>query len=254
MNSLKEQIGKYIFPAILVLLGLLMLIMGMKQNWLFKIGGAAIALVGIVATLNIAGILSKMASTILMVVMILGSAGLAYLNYQSIENQLVFIKKKELVASHVIQRLKDIRTAELAYKDANGRFTANWDTLTSFVLTGQIPQIRAFGEKPDTLSEQEAIALGLIVRDTVYQTVLENQFLSEVALNKRNYPFYVDSLRYVPFGEGTEFNLQASVISDASGQITPVFQVEDPKPFAEPAFKVGSMEQATTTGNWTEEN
>lgn len=253
MNSLKEQIGKYIFPAILVVIGLLMLITGMQQNWLFKLGGASIAIVGIVASLSIAGILSKMASTILMAVMILGSAGLAYLNYQSIENQLMFLKKKELVASHVIQRLKDIRTAELAYKDANGRYTANWDTLTSFVLTGQIPQIRAFGEKPDTLSEQEAIALGLIVRDTVYQTVLENQFLSEIALNKRTYPFYVDSLRYVPFGEGVEFNLQASVIS-VSGQITPVFQVEDPKPFAEPALKVGSMEQATTTGNWTEEN
>jgi hypothetical protein len=154
MNSLKDQIGKYIFPAILVLMGLLMLITGMQQNWLFKLGGAAIAIVGIVAILNIAGILSKMASTILMIVMILGSAGLAYLNYQSIENQLVYIKKKELIASHVIQRLKDIRTAELAYKDANGRYTANWDTLTSFILTGQVPMIRAFGEKPDTLSEQ----------------------------------------------------------------------------------------------------
>jgi hypothetical protein len=253
MNSLKDQIGKYIFPAVLVLIGLLMLITGMQQNWLFKLGGAAIAIVGIVAFLNIAGILSKMVSTILMVVMILGSAGLAYLNYQSIENQLAYIKKKELISSHVIQRLKDIRTAELAYKDANGRFTANWDTLTSFVLTGQVPQIRAFGEKPDTLSEQEAIALGLIVRDTVYQTVLENQFLSEVALNRRKYPFYVDSLRFVPFGNGVEFDLQASVIA-VSGQITPVFQVMDPKPFAEPALKIGSMEQASTTGNWTEEN
>jgi hypothetical protein len=254
MNSLKDQIGKYFFPALLVLIGLLMLITGMQQNWLFKLGGAAIALVGIVAILNIAGVISKTVSTLLMVVMILGSAGLAYLNYQSIDDELVFLKKKDLVASHVIQRLKDIRTAELAYKDANGRFTGNWDTLSSFVLTGKIPMIRAFGEKPDTLSEEEAIVLGLIQRDTIYETVLENQFLSEVALKRRKYPFYVDSLRYVPFGNGIEFDLKVGVIGDASGIITPVIQITDPKPFAEPALKIGSLEQATTSGNWNEEN
>lgn len=252
MNDLKFKFGQYVFPGLLAIVGLLILITGTQQNWMFKIGGAAIAIVGIVAILKIAGIINKTVSVIVMVIMILGSVGMAYLDYHSIDSRLDYLKKKDKIASHVIQRLKDIRTAEVAFHDAHGRYTANWDTLENFVLTGEIPIIQAYGEKPDTLSESEALELDLIVRDTVYQSVLESEFLSEVAKRQRSHPFYVDSLRYVPFSGGNTFNLQSGHILDPSGRKTAVFKVEDPEPFAEPALQVGSMEKVTVNGNWLE--
>lgn len=252
MDELKHKVGQYIFPAILTIIGLLILITGLDQNWMFKVGGAAIAIVGIVSALKIAGVINKSVSMIVMVVMILGSVAMAYLDYYSIDSRLKYLKKKEMIASHVVQRLKDIRTAEVAFEEANGRYSANWDTLENFILTGEIPMIQAYGEQPDTLTEQEAIDLGIIVRDTVYKSVLESEFLSEAALKQRKYPFHIDSLRYVPFSGGQTFNLEAGHILDASGIKNPVFKAEDPDPFAPPAYHVGSMEKVTVNGNWTE--
>lgn len=252
MNDLKFKFGQYVFPGLLTLIGLIILITGTNQNWMFKVGGAAIAVVGIVSILKIAGIITKSLSMVVTIVMILGSAAMAYLDYDSIDSRLQYLKKKDKVAAQVIQRLKDIRTAEVAFYDAHGRYTDNWDTLESFVLSGEIPMIQAYGEKPDTLSEAEALELGLIVRDTVYKSVIESEFLSESALKQRKFPFYIDSLRYVPFSGKTTFNLEAGHILDASGRKSAVFKAEDPKPFAEPAFKVGDMEKVTTNGNWIE--
>lgn len=252
MNDLKYKFGQYVFPGLLTIVGLLILITGVDQNWMFKLGGAAIAIVGIVSILKIAGIINQQISIVVMVVMILGSAGMAYLDYFSIDSRLKYLEKKDMIASHVIQRLKDIRTAQVAFHDAHDRYTANWDTLENFVISGEIPMIQAYGEKPDTLSEQEAIEMGLIVRDTVYKSVLESEFLAESALKQRKYPFHVDSLRYVPFSGGQSFDLEAGHILDASGIKNAVFKVEDPDPFAPPAFHVGSMEKVTVNGNWTE--
>ena len=252
MNDFKFKFGQYLFPGLLVVVGLLLLITGTNQNWMFKLGGAAIAVVGIITCLKIAGIITKGVSIVVMVIMVLGSAGMAYLDYHSIDSRLKFLEKKDLIASHVIQRLKDIRTAEVAYHDANGRYTANWDTLESFILTGEIPMIKAYGEKPDTLSEVEAIEMGLIVRDTVYQSVLETEFLTEAALRQRTYPFHVDSLRYVPFSGGKTFDLQAGHILDASGRRSAVFEAKDPDPFDGEPLQVGDMNKVSVSGNWTE--
>lgn len=252
MNDLKLKFSQYLFPALLIIIGLLALILGAEQNWMFKIGGAAIGIVGIIACLKIAGIISKGISVVVMVIMILGSAGLAYLDYYSIDSRLEYLDKRDKIASHVIQRLKDIRTAEVAFHDAHGRYTANWDTLENFILTGEVPIIQAYGERPDTLSEGEALELGLIVRDTVYQSVLESEFLSEQALSRRNYPFHVDSLRYVPFSGGKEFELEAGHILDASGRKSAVFEAKDPEPFAEKTYQVGDMESVSVSGNWVE--
>lgn len=252
MEDLKDKFARFFFPGALTIIGLLILITGAQQNAMFKTGGAVIALVGIISILHIAGIINKMVAVVVTIITIGGSAGMAYMNYYSIDSELRYLDKKDKIASHVIQRLKDIRTAQVAFHDANQRYTSHWDTLENFILTGKIPMLKAFGEVPDTLTEGEALELGLIVRDTVYESVLEREFLSESARKRRNYPFKVDSLRYVPFSDGVEFYMNAGTILDASGRRQTVLLVEDPKPFAEPALRFGDMEKATLSGNWTE--
>ncbi len=252
MNDLRLKVSQHIFPVLLIVAGLVLLFSGTQQNWMFKLGGAVIALTGVISALNIAGFISKGVGLVIMVVMILGSAAMGYLDYVSIDSEIQYIKKKDMIASEVIQRLKDIRTAQVAYNEANGKYTSHWDTLQHFVMSGKVPIIQAYGERPDTLTEVQALELGLIVRDTVYESVLEREFLNPNSQRQRNYPLRIDSLRYVPHSGRTVFELDAGFITDASGRRSAVFMARDPKPFAGDALQVGDMERVSISGNWVE--
>jgi len=67
--------------------------------------------------------------TVLQVVLFLVAIGLAYLIYASIQRPIDFKKEQTARYNATIERLKDIRKAELAFKDVHGRFTGSWDTL-----------------------------------------------------------------------------------------------------------------------------
>ncbi len=45
--------------------------------------------------------------------------------------------------------------------------------------------------------------------------------------------------------------MDSDSIEVSGGIVRPVFEVYDPKPFAE-QYKVGSLTEATTNGNWNE--
>ena len=71
-----------------------------------------------------------------------------------------------------IQRLKDIRTAQDAYKSIHGVYTSSFDTLIHFVKYDSLKTVRAIGELSDDqleqgMTEQEALRKGIIIRDTI---------------------------------------------------------------------------------------
>lgn len=173
---------------------------------------------------------------------------LAYFLYASIEEPIAFQKEKTRRYEKVIQKLKDIRIAELSYKDVNGRFTGSFDTLINFVKFDSIPIIKKIGEIPDNLldsiTEAEAVKLGMITRDTIRISVLDTIF-------GKNY--FIDSLKYVPFTRGTAiFRLAAGVVETGSKVTVNVFEAVDTKPFdPNDTLKVGSLTEATNNaGNW----
>lgn len=57
--------------------------------------------------------------------------------YGSIIGPVEFNKKRDARYEKVIKNLKDIRAAELAYKEVTGKFTGNFDSLVRFVDTAQ---------------------------------------------------------------------------------------------------------------------
>jgi len=67
---------------------------------------------------------------------------LAYMVYDSIITPVKFEKETKRREKVVIERLKDIRTAQLLYKTVNDSFAQNWDTLVNFLKTHQIPIIK----------------------------------------------------------------------------------------------------------------
>jgi hypothetical protein len=246
-----KTVTSYIFPVALILLGAVLLIIGASQGqnvWVML--GAGLALIaGLVSLLLQLGILGRKAGMALGLLFAVGAVLLAYRNYRSIAGVLEFNKLKEANDSRVIQGLKDIRTAQFGYRQANGTFTGNVQELRNFVKNGTIPMIRAIGQVPDTLTEQEAIELQLIVRDTIMAPALDSLFLTDRAREARNHPFDPDNFINSPV-TGKPFILQAGTIS-SSGRNVPVFLAKDPTPMvAGDTLMVGSMERASTAGNW----
>jgi len=151
---------------------------------------------------------------------------LFYVTVQSVKEPITFQKEKDKRYAETIQKLKDIRTAEGAYKEVNGDYTASFDTLIDFVKTGQIAVIRKIGEIPEELlgqiTEKEAIAKGMIIRDTTKIAVLDTLF-------PKNYK--IDSLRFIPYAGGREFTLKKGIIETASKLKVKVFEASAPSKY-----------------------
>lgn len=249
MDYLKKSV-KYIFPALIILLGIVLLVGSSDQDSMYKVAGVAIIISGILAGLMIANVLSVKANLIIQFIVLIAAAYFVYQDYNSVDAEIRYERKKAIINSEVISRLKDVRTAEIAFRTKYGKYTSSIDTLVHFVKYDSLPEIRAVGEIPDTLTESEAIELGIISRDTFFVSVEEVKFTDPRLLEKRTYPFDADLMVIAPYSN-KPFALSAGFI-DVSGLQKPVFEAIDPEPFAEPALKVGSMTDANTNGNWKE--
>ena len=207
--------------------------------------------------------------TVVQVVLFVIAAGLTYLIYTSIKRPIDFEKEKNARYSVTIERLKDIRKAQVAFKDAHGRFTGSWDTLINFVKKDSLKLVRKIGNITDSMlekgiTEKKALQMGLIVRDTIRESVLTSLF---------GEGYNIDQLRYIPVSDTiAEFQLGATVISTGSGIKVPVFEAKahnniilrgldeqlrinlnDQRRVQEkyPGLKVGSLtETNNNAGNW----
>jgi len=207
--------------------------------------------------------------TILQIVLFIVAVVLTYLIYLSIQKPIDFEKAKKQRYDVTVERLKDIRKAQLAYKDVYGKFTGSWDTLINFVVNDSIRNVRKIGELTDSMIEQKitekkAIEMGLLIRDTVRESVLETLYGKSYDANQ---------LKMVPVpGEPTEFHLGATMITTGSGIVVPVFEAKahyntilrgldrqlvinlnDQQRTNEkyPGLKVGSLtETVNNSGNW----
>ncbi len=165
---------------------------------------------------------------------------MAYLCVDSIMRPIRFDKEKAIRDKAVINRLIDIRTAQVAFKNANGIFANEFDTLIGYVKYGKMPFVLKEGTLTDQqlengLTERRAAEIvergraweikkwGLegFRRETTYVSVLDTLFGAG---------FPIDSLRYVPYAvNGEQFELQAGDVSTgASGLIVRVFQANTP--------------------------
>lgn len=154
-------------------------------------------------------------------VLIVGSIVLAYLIYSTILNPIDFKVEQDRRYADVIESLKNIRKAQSAFRDANGHFTASWDSLSKFVKTGSLPLVKKIGALTDAqleagMTEQEGMKLGLIVRDTIRVAVLDSLF---------GKTYDVSRMRYIPNTKDEVFFLGTAAITTGSGVVVPVFEV-----------------------------
>ena len=165
---------------------------------------------------------------VIQIVLVLAILALTYFLYESIAEPIRFNKEKKRRYEHVIQRLKDIRTCQIAYKDVYGDYTDSFDTLINFVRHDSLPLIRAIGDVPDTLTEAKAVEMGIVIRDTIKINVYDSLIrMEDVALGNK-YP--LDSLRRVPFANA-DFKLGKGEIETGSKVKVKVFEAVDTAPF-----------------------
>ncbi len=160
---------------------------------------------------------------------------LTYFLVETIAEPIRFEKEKDRRYAHVIERLKNIRTAQLAYRDVKGEFADDWDKLLDVVKNENLRFIKVIGNPDDSLDILKGIEY-----DTIYVPIIDTFF---VGIN-------VDSLPFIPFAEPEKFTLTAGKIKKGNIDVN-VFEVVDSKPFdPRKVLKVGSMSDANVSGNW----
>ena len=153
-------------------------------------------------------------------------------------------KEKNYRYEFIKSKLIDIRSAELAFKEKHNQFTDDFNALIPFIKMDSFVIV----QKTDTLIEY----FNEVYREHQFKDTMLVDTLGKVSildsLFQKGYP--IDSLRYVPFGEGVEFELSAGTINK-SKIIVPVFEARDPNPYdkTDPLI-IGSMTEAHLNGNW----
>ena len=195
---------------------------------------------------------------------------LAFFVYDSITSEVEFNKQaKERIAENV-QKLKDLRTLQIAYKKENDVFADNFNSLLDFLENDSTTIIKSVGETPDSLvngkqiTDAKALEMGLISRDTLYVSAKESIFDENYIKSRDNkYPFDINTLSIIPFTE-QKYNIDANVIEKGKVNVQ-VFEIsasfkhvfngldaENKKYDLNSLLKVGSMTEASLNGNWGE--
>ncbi len=183
---------------------------------------------------------------IIQIVLFIGIIVLAYLVYNSIMKRVRFNQEEDSRRQAVIERLEDIRTAQLAYKSVNNQYTKSFDSLIQFLKTDSFIMVKKIGDETDTTRKFE------LVRDTIKYAV-KDSILKGV---------YHDSLKFIPFSKGSLFKMNADQITKGQVKVS-VFEVIAKKEeflkglnknlVANELIKdlrLGSMEEPSTDGNW----
>jgi hypothetical protein len=185
---------------------------------------------------------------------------LAYLLYDSLMEPIRFNKAVEYRKGLVVQRLKDIRELQVAYKDVYGRYSGGFDTLINFYKNDSLKILRQVGSWDDSA----AVAKKLVYTDTIRVAVKDSLF-------RRVEGFNIDSIAYVPIVH-EPFQLQAISYMSISKVVIPLFEVSvhndvflkgldrqsvvnlndaDENMNKYPGVKVGSVTQPNNNaGNW----
>jgi len=183
---------------------------------------------------------------------------IAYLIWDSINGKIVLTETVDARNEVVYEKLENIRDAQVEYKKLKGSYAGSFDQLITFLKNDSIIQVFMDGEVPDSLigRESEALAMGIIKRDTTLIPVREILFTN-------NFDVVVDSMAYIPFAAGKLFTIAAGQLEKGHNNIVQVFEVKaaitdvykglktDNEGYDMSKFiAIGSMEEPTTNGNW----
>ena len=188
--------------------------------------------------------MNKVTKIVFEVILLAGIVALAYALYSSIMQPVNFNKEKKSREAVAVQRLKDIRTLQVAYKSVTGKFNSSIDSLKQFYENGEMEIVMQIGSlddslavanteaikkanrglKPDQLTAklQDAYNAG---KSVVFSTVTKMPVRDTLFRGRED--FCIDSLKYIPFS-GKDTVQMESVTRMVSGVPVPLFEARMP--------------------------
>ncbi len=162
----------------------------------------------------------KITQIILAVVIV----GLIYVLYGQIATPIAFENELAKKKAGVVERIKDVRTAQRAYKTKNAKFTNNFDTLINFILNDSLEMERKIVDEDDSVGMAQLKKQGLKNVEKFKIAVIDTIFSPRKLTAEQ-----VKDLRYIPFTNSqTQFIIGADTIKTESGVTIPVVEVAAP--------------------------
>ena len=179
------------------------------------------------------------------------AAGLAFFLVSRIKYSIDEEARINAAEDKVIEKLKLIRDAQIAFQSVNGKYANEWDSLLNFVENGNIFLIQRREETVllDYGAEETTLYLDTLGSVTVIDSLFSS-IPNFVASNLINVPGYDD----------VKFEIWASKIEKGGVEVD-VVEVRNPKPFdpnrkesneanINKPLRFGSRTSITTAGNW----
>lgn len=208
--------------------------------------------------------------TVFQILLAIVIVGFVYVIYDQISTPIRFENEVKAKRSQVIERIKDIRTAQRAYKSKYQKFTADFDTLANFILNETLEMERKLVDEDDSVAMAQLKKSGKKNVEKFQIAVIDTIF-SPKKLSKED----VYNLRYIPGTDNkAQFILEAGIITTESKVVIPVVECRAPYTFfldtityrqeivnliddevhnfnRYPGIKFGSMEAGNNeAGNW----
>ena len=181
--------------------------------------------------------------------------GLSYFLYSAVMSPIQFNKEKNQRSEKIINQLKDIRKAQIAFKEVNRYYASNFDELIPLIDTGEFTIIQ---RRDEELKFYNKVYREFQLKDTTFIDTLGFVSIKDSIFGS-NYD--LESLRVIPQSNGSEIILRAGKIKSGTLSVQ-VFEARAPK---EDYLKnldkdlikntskdliVGSMNSAKINGNW----
>ena len=190
--------------------------------------------------------MNKTVKIIVEILLALAAVGCVYGIYRSIMKPVNFNKEKARRTEVAVQRLKDIRTLEVAFKGVNNRYTADIDSLINFYNTGKMDIIMQIGSQDDSLAwentkkytndkafkklskqEQNAKFMELYRKGEKLVFSISTPINVKDTLFNNRPDFNIDSLKYIPFS-GKQLVETDAIVKTVSGVQVPLFEARMP--------------------------
>ncbi|MBF70085.1 MAG: hypothetical protein CL837_03965 [Crocinitomicaceae bacterium] len=243
MEERNLLIQKYIFPVLVILMGLMLLNTAIfsgtgstSQSGTFLLGALVVVSMGVVTILYIKEIITKKTHLSILSLMLISCLLLGYSTYSSISTTIAQIDLKKKIDSNIKQGLRDIEIIQLEYKKKYGWYSDNFEELKRFLLNDSVYSISTKGIVPDykitpehceilgydpildyiqieSYDEQEALKCGLLTKDTSWENVLVKLFdSSQDSSNNRLYNFDFNNFDLVPMSQNKYFKIDAKIL------------------------------------------
>ena len=185
--------------------------------------------------------MNKALKIVLEILLAVVAVALVWLIYKSVMKPVNFNKEKAARQEVAVQRLKDIRTLQVAFKSVNNRFTPSVDSLIMFYNTGKMDIIMQIGSNDDSLAVANTARIKKANRKItpeqmydMYQKGEKNLVFSittPIAVKDTLFhgrtDFCADSLAFIPFSGGKPVEMEA-IVKTVSGVQVPLFEARMP--------------------------